>query len=104
MANKTPTPKKVKASSVKRAIPKSCLSKTVDVYFTVELGAVGYGNKVEVRFNADRDFVQSGAPTISFGNDCEPSIFGYPSYSCEEILELAEVVRVLPKLKLDIVV
>jgi len=52
----------------------------------------------------DRDYMQVGAPTISFGNDCEPSVFGFPAYSCEEILELAEVVRVLPKLKLDIVV
>ena len=104
MANKTPTPKKVKASSVKRGIPKSCLPKTVDVYFTVELGAIGYGSKVEVRYTADRDYMQVGAPTISFGNDCEPSVFGFPAYSCEEILELAEVVRVLPKLKLDIVV
>ena len=100
MANKTPTPKKVKA----RRVSVLDKPKTTDVYFTVELGAVGYGSKVEVRYTADRDYMQVGAPTISFGNDCEPSVFGFPAYSCEEILELAEVVRVLPKLKLDIVV
>jgi len=65
MANKTPTPKKVKA----RRVSVLDKPKTTDVYFTVELGAVGYGSKVEVRYTADRDYMQVGAPTISFGND-----------------------------------
>ena len=64
-----------------------------DAWFTVDIGGVDVGREIEVRYSSRFDT----SPGISF---CDK----YPTYSVGEILELAEVIKVLPKLKLTMIV
>ena len=81
MANKTPTPKKVKAKRV--------IELPSRVWFELELDSeiVPCEKGVSVRFDYDSD-----EPTICMD-------YG-ENFSVSNIIEIAEVVKVLPKLKI----
>jgi len=83
MANKTPTPKKVKAKRVRlEQLPSR-------VWFELELDSeiIPCEKGVSVRFDYDSD-----EPTICMD-------YG-ENFSVSNIIEIAEVVKVLPKLKI----